>query len=835
MSKCKLLIFFFLIIGLSDYSYGQFVVKGKITDAKTGEGLPFVNVFFPGSSIGTTTDFEGYYTLKAQNAQDSIRATYIGFVSRTKALEKIPAQSIDFQLSESLMQLDEVVIHPGENPAFPIMRKVIENKDKYDKRSLEAYQYESYNKIEVDINNISEKFKKRKIFQKVVDLFDSLEAMAGEDGEPVLPLFLSESVSDFYFRRDPEKRREIIKKTRFKGVGLEDASLVSQLIGSTFQEYNFYQNYLTILNKQFVSPISNSWKTFYYYLLSDSSYINGEFCYKLDVDPKVKTDLAFYGSIWVSKESYALKQVDLSITKNANLNYVEAITIQQELTETAAGAYLPTKNRVIIRVANLDDQWAGFLAKFYTSNENIIVNEPKETSFYDQYLTLSKEFDDDDDTYWTQIRHDSLSDAEQYVYNMIDSINDLPVVKTYVEIIDILVNGYKDFGPLEIGPHIYSFAFNNIENSRFRLGFKTNYLFSDHWTLSGYGAYGSGDGVFKYGARVDYLVSKQHWTKFSISRTYDLFQVSVDPERLENNNLFYASTFWGNLRRPFYSEINELSAKSDLFSGITAGAKIRTQTFEPHSSYGFGYGELNSRRFRTTELEGFVRITRNEKFILNDNERISLGSPRWPIFTLRYTKGLKNTLDSDFEYDKMEMRIEKKFKMGFWGVSRYDLNFGKIYSTIPYPLLNAHLGNANSVFYTSAAFNLMRRFEFVSDEWVSLRWIHFFEGNILNRVPLISKLKWRMLAQANVLFGSLGQNNINIISVNDENQNSVIPPLGLNRSEPYIEVGYGIENIFKFLRLDAFHRITYLGDQYADENGNKPPKFGVKMSLQFIL
>ncbi len=828
MSKCKLLFIISLcIFFFSANTYAQFVVKGKITDAKTGEGLPFVNVFFPGSNIGTTTDFEGYFSLKSKIYHDSIMATYIGYDSRIKGLKNAPSQTVDFQLTESSRQLEEVIIHPGENPAFPIMRRVIENKDKYDKRSLEAYQYESYNKIEVDINNISEKFRQRKIFKKVVDLFDSLEAMAGEDGEPVLPLFLSESVSDFYFKSSPEKKREIIKKTRFKGVGLEDASLVSQLIGSTFQEYNFYRNYLTILNKEFVSPISTSWKTFYYYLLSDSSYINGEFCYKLDVDPKVKSDLAFYGSIWISKENYALKQVDLSITKNANLNYIEDITIQQELTETEAGPYLPTKNRVIIRVANLDDDWAGFLAKFYTSNENVIVNQPKETAFYDEYLTLSKEFDDDDESYWQEIRHDSLSEAEQYVYSMIDSINELPVVKTYVEIIDVLVNGYKDFGPLEIGPHIYTFAFNNIENSRFRAGFKTNYKFSNRWTLSGYGAYGTGDGVFKYGAKAEYLLSRQNWTNLSISRTFDLFQVSVDPDRLEDNNLFYASTFWGTLRRPFYSEKNEFAASTDLFSGITFGTKFRTKTFEPHSSYAFGYGELNSSTYRTTEIEGSLRITRNEKFIFNDNDRISLGTPRWPIITLKYTKGLENVLDGDFDYDKVEMRIEKKFKMGFWGISRYDLNFGKIYSTLPYPLLNAHLGNANTIFYTSAAFNLMKRFEYVSDEWASLRWIHFFEGNILNRIPLLSKLKWRMLAQANVLFGSLGENNVNFTNDFDENNNPVDPPVGLNQREPYIEVGYGIENIFKFVRVDAFHRITYL---YPGS-----PKFGLKVSFQFIL
>lgn len=806
------------------------MIRGKVTDAKTGEGLPFVNVFLPGSNTGTTTDFEGFYRIESRVFYDSIKVTYIGYDSKVKALEKVGSQTIDFQLAESLVQLDEVVIHPGENPAFPIMRKVIENKDQYDKRNLVAYQYESYNKIEVDINNISEKFKEKKIFKKVINLFDSLESMAGEDGEPILPLFLSESVSDFYYRQSPEKKREIIKKTRFKGVGLEDASLVSQVIGSTFQEYNFYQNYLTILNKQFISPISDSWQTFYYYLLTDSSFVNGEFCYKLEVDPKVKTDLAFYGSIWISKESYALKQVDLSITKNANLNYIEDITIQQELKETAAGPYLPSKNRILIRIANIDDQWAGFMAKFYTSNKDVKVNDPRDVKFYDEYLTLSESFDEDDESYWEGIRHDSLSNAEKYVYSMIDSINDLPLVKTYVEIIDIAVNGYKDFGPLEIGPYIYSYAFNNIENSRFRLGFKTNYLFSNHWTIRGYGAYGTGDGVFKYSGSLEYLLSRKHWTTFKISRTYDLFQVSVDPEKLENNNLFFSSTYWGTLRRPFYSEINELSARSDLFPGIIGSIGLRTETFEPHEDYAFGYinefGDTAS-TFRTTEVRARLRVTRNEKFILNDNDRISLGTSGWPIFTLSYTRGIRDFLDGDFNYDKLEFRVQKKVKMGFWGFSRYDLEMGKIYANVPYPLLNAHLGNAESIFYTSAAFNLMKRFEYVSDQYASLRWDHFFEGNILNRVPLLSKLKWRLLAHANVLFGSLNESNINIITERDENDRFVSPPVGLNQREPYVEVGYGIENIFKVIRVDAFHRVTYL---YPGA-----PRFGVKVSLQVIL
>jgi hypothetical protein len=225
-----------------------------------------------------------------------------------------------------------------------------------------------------------------------------------------------------------------------------------------------------------------------------------------------------------------------------------------------------------------------------------------------------------------------------------------------------------------------------------------------------------------------------------------------------------------------------------------------------------------------------LRITRGERFLQNDNERISLGTKGWPIFTFNYTQGLKGVIGSDFEYQKVNLNIEKKLRMGFWGYSRYEVNLGKVYGQLPYPLLNVHLGNANSIFFTTAAYNLMERFEFVSDEYAALRFTHHFEGNILNRVPLISKLKWRLIAHANVLYGNLGNQNINLIPstiTEGSTVSNVLQPKGLARREPYVEVGYGIENIFKIARIDAFHRITYLSPE--------SPKFGVKISFQVIL
>lgn len=835
MNKSKVVFFIVGILSLVQFTaYAQYTVKGKVTDSKTGEGLPFVNVYFQGSTTGTTTDFEGYYSITSNTKYDSVKATYIGYDERIKPISSAREQILNFQLVESITQLEEVVILPGENPAWPIMRKVVENKDSNNKINLTAYQYESYNKIEVDINNISEKFKNRKLFKDIVQIFDSLESVAGEDGEAILPLFLSESISDVYYRKDPKKNREVIKKNRFNGVGLEDAKIVNQLIGSTFQEYNFYNNYVTILNKQFISPISDSWKLFYMYLLTDSMMVDGEFCYKMEVDPKVSTDLAFYGTIWITKDDYALKQVDLNITKNANLNYVEDIKIQQQLIKTESGPWLPNKNRILMKVGNINDDWAGMLAKFYTSYENIIVDQPKDLEFFDEYYIIDETTNEDSEDYWKDVRHDPLTETEKYVYNMIDSMNSLPVVKTYVEIIEIFVNGYKNFGPWDFGPYIFSYANNSVEGNRMRVGFKTNYKLSEHWTFRGYLAYGGRDKVLKYSGSAEYLFNKRHWTRLRLQRTYDLFQVSVNPEDLTRNNLFLASTFWGKMRRAYYSEMNRFSFSSDITRGIRLGFGVQTRSFDP--VFPFEYENdlgLTSQKFRTTEFNAQVRITKDEKWLLNNNGRISLGTKGWPIFTVNYTRGVNNLLQGDFDYDKLEVNIEKRFKLGFWGVSRYDISVGKIYSALPYPLLNAHLGNAGSPFYTVVAYNLMKRFEFVSDEWAGLRLVHSFQGNILNRVPLISKLKWRLIAHANVLYGNLSQQNVEFNPSNDppyiSDRIGFVPGVdGLDRNVPYVELGYGIENIFKVLRIDAFHRMTYL---------DKPntPRFGVKFGVQFIL
>ncbi len=814
-------------------AFGQTTtVSGKVTDAETGEAVPFANVIFTGSNQGITTDFEGNYQVSTTKAVDSIQVSYIGYVSQVKPVQRGSSQTINFLLVPDVISLQEIVIDAGENPAFEILRKFQQNKEQNDRRNLMAYDYDSYSKLEVDINNMSDKFKQRWTVRKIFEVVDSLKQITGEDGAPILPVFISETLSRVYQRNNPELKRENIIKSQVSGVGLDNNSFLSQLVGTSLQDFNFYQNWITLVYKDFVSPTSSSGRLYYDYSLSDSVMIGDDYCYRLDVYPKSKQDLAFNGTVWITKNEYALKQLDLLVTKDANLNYINKIRIQQELDPVETRHWVPTKTRILMDILPLNNA-PGMLAKSYVSNRDFEINKPKPDKYYETFVVMAEDAQVESIEFWEQNRHDSLSATDLQVYAMIDTINSIPVVKTYVELLDIAINGYKTIGKVDVGPYLFTYAYNTLEGSRFQLGFRTNPYFSKKWIIRGYGAYGTRDENFKYGASLTYIASRKPWTEITALRVEDIDQVGIAASDLVgSNNIFYSFTRFGTLVRPYWNRVNRLSIKTALNQGITQSVTLVNKDFDP--LFDFAYktepSDINSptsSEYTTTELRFETRFARDEKYIEYWNERVSVGLNYWPVFTVRYTLGLQNFLGGDFTYHRLDGSIKQDLRLGFFGTSTYELKGGHIFNQLPYPLLEVHLGN-ESPFYTTAAYNTMNFFEFVSDNYASLRYQHAFQGFILNRIPLMRRLKWRLVANANVLYGSTRQENKDIIAETDAEGNP-IPGFGyLNPGKPFVEVGYGIENIFKIVRIDAFHRLTYL---------DKPEvsKFQVKISFQLIL
>lgn len=804
-------------------------IRGKVTDAATGDPLPFVNIVFTGTTIGTTTDFDGNYQISTSNPSDSLTASYIGYKPRTKPVLRGKVQVIHFQLEEEVTRLRDIVIVAGENPAHPILRQVIRNKERNDKRSLAAYEYDTYSKIEIDIDNMTEKFRSKKIMQKISSVLDSIAVVAGEDGKPVLPVFISESIARFYYRSNPELKLEHIKETKISGLGLEDGSLTSQLIGPTFQEYNFYKNWLTILEKDFVSPIADGWKLYYDYDLIDSLYVGQHYCYRIDFYPKNPHALAFTGTMWITKNEYALRQIEVTIGKQANLNFIERIKIQQELLPTEAGPWIPVKNRVMINIGEIKDDWAGMLAKFYTSNRNIVVNKPREPRFYERQILLDEGYmlNRDNDEHWNALRHEPLTETEKNVYRMIDTLTNIPVVRTYVDIAKVIINGYKKVNKIDVGPYLRLLAWNDIEGIRLQSGFKTNYAFSKKWELGAQLAYGFDDHRLKYAAHAMHILDRRRWTEVSVRYRHDLWRVGIDDEALADNHLFLAATRWGIFRRGYYFDEWRFNFQREFLPGFSQRVAFRYNTFNP--VFDFGYytnpGDLTSlqRSFERAEVVFESRISRDELFLQYDNERVSLGPQKWPIIILRYSKGLKGIAGSDFSYDKFRVSILKKFPMGPIGYGYFTATGEYTDDVLPYPLLSWHLGN-ETPFYTDFLYNLMNFGEFFSDRFVSFQYRHHFEGFILNSIPLIRRWHWRLTGYANILAGSLSEQNLQI-------SNPLPFPPGntnLTWNKPYIELGYGVENIFRFIRVDFIHRLSYLENE-------RSRKFGILFTAQFKL
>jgi hypothetical protein len=822
----------FLIIFLPAFASAQTVVKGKVIDAQSGDPIPFANVLFKGTAHGGTTDFDGNFTVRTTTNADSLVVSYMGYTTRTKKVQPGITQTINFQLEEVATALQEVVVLAGENPAFEVLRNVVRNKATNDKRKLLAYEYDTYTKIEIDVDNMSDKFRERKVIKKITQVIDSVEQIAGEDGKPVLPIFISESVSRYYYRTNPQLRLEHILKSKINGIGIQDGTLVTQFVGASFQEYNFYQNWLNIVTKEFVSPIADGWRLYYNYDLIDSLYIGDDYCYRLDFFPKSPQDLAFTGTMWITKNEWALKQIDATVGKQANLNFIEKIRIQQELEPTSEGAWIPVKNRVLIDISELSKTSAGMLAKFYTSNKNIVVNEPRDPSFYAREIVMAEDARKQEaEEYWDTLRHEPLSETEKNVYRMIDTLQNIPVVKTYTDIIKIAVNGYYSAGKVDLGPYISLMAINNIEGFRIQPGFKTNYDFSKKWVMGGSLGYGFRDEKIKYTAFVQNILSRDRWTTMTFSARSDLGRVGVDDENLADNYLFLAAQRWGKFRRAYYFDESRFSFQRELMRGLSQRAAFRYTTFRPVYDFGYvhpGNEADTAATFENAELILETRFSRDELFVINDNERISLGTSKWPAITLRYTHGFKGIAGSDFDYDKLRMSIHKRIRFGPAGVGYVTLTGEYVFSKLPYPLLSLHLGN-QTPFFAHVTYNLMDYGEFVSDRFAALHYSHHFEGLLLNRIPLMRKLKWRLVGTSNIILGGMSSMNKSLIAEHSEDGGLAVG--FLSRGVPYIELGYGVENILKFFRVDFIHRVTYLDK----EKNPDVRKFGVLFSFQFNL
>ncbi len=812
-------IYLLLIISMIFYlpMHGQITkIMGTVTNATSGEPIPFVNIYFEGTTIGVTSDFEGQFAIETFSPGDSITASYVGYLSGTKPVSPGIFQRIDFSLVPDEIMLEEVIILPGENPAEILLRKVIENKEKNNRQAFDAYEYEVYTKMQFDANNIRERIKDRRLLRPFNFIFDYMDTST-LNGKAYLPVFLSETVSEIYYRKEPRERLEVIKASKLSGVENES---ITQFLGDLNSNVNIYDNYITLFQKNFVSPVANFGLGFYRYYLVDSLYIDNQWCYQLMFKPRRKQELTFSGTIWIHDTTYAVKKVDMEMAGDANLNFVGAGLVRQEYSLIQGEHWMLTKDYLmgdfnITRNART----IGVYGHRTTSSKNFVFNQPRDDDFYKSPVgvVVDDAARDKDKLYWELARHDSLTSREQGIYEMIDSIKSIPLFDTYMDLGYMLINGYYIWGNFELGPYYKLVSFNAIEGTRFRFGGQTSNQFSTKLMLDGHVAYGTKDQRFKYGLGFLYMFNKNPRRALSGSYLYDMVQLGQSQDAFSQEN-FFAVFFRRNpANKLSMLERYMLSYEHEWVQGFSNTFSFSHRKLFPVGDNQFVvYPEEGSPAIEdniiSAEAGIKLRWAYGERYILGEFTRITIGT-RYPIFELHYGYGIPNVFHSEYEYHRLQFQMKQWFNVFSIGWSKYIVEAGKIWGTLPYPLLKLQPANETFLF-DEYAYNLMNYYEFINDRYVGVYYTHHFDGFFLNRIPLMRKLKWRTVIHGRALLGTISEANKNY---------SDFPGNQVESTQPYFEAGAGVENIFKFIRVDAIWRLSH-------KQSNNPRNFGVFIS-----
>lgn len=817
-----------IIIGLFTLSSSSLfsqrtVVSGNVSDAKTGEPLPFVNVAFQNSKIGTTTDFNGLYKIESYFATDSLTATFVGYKPLSFKVKKDQSQTINFKLVEGSVQLKEIVVKYDKkyrDPAVELMKKVVDNRDINNREKLDAYEYEVYNKIEFDLNNIDEEFKQKKVWKPFNFIFDNIDS-SGE--KTFLPVFMTESMSNFYYTRVPKRHKELIQATKVSGISNES---VQQFMGDMYQNVNIYDNYVKLFNKSFISPVASMGGLSYHYYLLDSMALDGVKCYKVKFVPRREHELNFTGNIWIADTTYAVKQVEATISKSANINFVKDLSLFQEYTQVEKEVWMLTKDYLVVDF-NISNKTMGIYGKKTTTYKDFTINQPKSNDFFSEgtNIIVAEDADEKSQEYWDNSRHEKLKENEVKIYKMIDTLNTIPAFKTYVDVIKIITTGYKEFEKIELGPYFKSYSFNPIEGHRIRMGARTLKGFNEKVRFRGYGAYGSLDGKFKYGAGTDIFISRKPWSQLQLDYRSDIQQLGTSQNMDQQDNIL-ASVFRSRPANQL-NGIEEYKVALDhwWFDGFQNRIELNHRNLWSVSNL-LKFQSINDANdtvginyLKFSEITVGVRLSIQERFVLGGFDRYSLGSS-YPAFGVTATFGLKGVLGSQYDYKKVFAYMTDKIFIEPIGYSNLVIGGGKIWGVVPFPILELHNGN-ETFFNDPLAFNLMNYYEFASDEFIEAGITHHFNGIFLNKIPLMRRLKWRELMTLKGVAGRL----------KSENQDQVLFPTSLTAlPKPYFEMGVGIENIFKFIRVDGIWRLTNLS---KNNPGQKIRNFGINISLQF--
>ncbi|HEX7846635.1 MAG TPA: DUF5686 family protein [Chitinophagaceae bacterium] len=803
MSRSNLLKNVFLLMSLCPLSFfGQSKrISGTVKDTHSEERVPFASVSFKNTTIGKLTDSSGSFSFFLNEwPSDTLEITCVGY----QPFYFVINRSKDSILAEIKMERgtfnDGVKVRVKVNKGLLLWRKIVKNKPGNDRYRFDNFSYELYNKLELDLKNINfEKFGRFKPLRPISKLIN--ENIDTADGLKYLPAYLTEALSDYYYQKKPKKRREIIKAANTNGV--KNESVLKQL-GGMDQVVNVYNNFIPVMDKQFVSPISDNGDYYYNYRVVDTQFFNKRKFYHLVFTPKREGSNTFEGDCWVNDTSFAVQKMNLRLGKEANVNFVENLSLIQEYSLINDSTWFLSKDKFVVDLSPLGKESPGFIGRKTTTYRNVIVNDTSvnreldKNKILEEVITLPdaikkpKEF-------WAESRHEELSKTEAGIIRMIDTLTNAPVFKRFTKVVNFIGTGYMKMGSFTIGPWYNWITSNSWEGFRVRFDLASNKRFHKKWWWHTYLAYGFGDQQLKGKAELFYLPKKHPRFYLYGSYTNDLDFGQNYYGEVTQDNVFALAIRKNNVPIKFM-KIDE--KRFELFNETVSGfSTLLTSTHKtytplrnliPKDSFNTSYGGNPLKSF---EVSLRLRFAYLEKFLENHFFRTSLGSP-YPIGELYISHGFSGVLKSNYDLTKVSFNVSDNIKIPPLG-SIYIMGYaGKTFGTLPYMLLDVAPGN-ELYYYNKYAFNMMNRWEFIHDRYAGVNVEHIVGNGLFRFFP---KLKLRQLWTAKILWGGLSDEN----KAFNFKQGHTFQTLD---GKAYMELGTGVDNIFKLLRVDFIWRV----------------------------
>lgn len=831
-------------------------ITGEIYD-EDGYPIPLASAIYRGHHVAEASDMDGKFTIARHNGWE-LTFSSVGFMPQTITVGPNTPSHLKIVLKEDSRSLKEVVVKQKRerysrknNPAVELMKRVIAAKQRTNLENHEYYQYNKYQKITLSLNDIKPEDLETGKYKNKSYVKDQVET-SSYNNKLILPVSIDETVTQHIYRKSPKEEKDIIKGQRSEGVNnvLQTGDILNTLLKEVFTDIDIYDDHVRLMQYQFVSPIGETAISFYRYYIQDTVYVDRELCYHLEFIPNNQQDFGFRGELFVLADSTLhVKKCSFTLPKRTDVNFVQDMKITQEYTKLNNNEWVLTTDDL---VAELKMFGADILVtKTMRLNEYAFDDLPNK--LFKGRAKTKHEADAmiRDDAFWNQYRVVGLTKGESSMNAFIHRIEQSKNFKWIIFGLRALVENYVETGSMrtkskfDFGPVNTLISSNFVDKYRLRVSGRTTANLNKHLFWNGYYAYGTKSHKNYYGSEITYSLNAKKNVPFEFPQRNIIFETGYDVMSpadkflIHNKDNIFMSVRTQKVEQMYFYNRQKLSFVYETDWGFSFNTSFKLESNAPTGDLVFmkmpgatinpsADGNEYVTKIRTTEAKVGLRYCPGQTYVNTKQQRwpVNLDSPE---FTLSHTMGFKNVLGGQYKLNYTEFGIYKRFWMGSWGYIDTHLNGGAQWDKVPFPMLIMPPVNI-TYFEHEATMSMMKNMEFMSDRYLfgSVAWD--LSGKLLNRIPLVKRLKWREYFAVKGMWSTVTSKNDPTLQSNQSDRILFQFPEGvgvMNKKVPYWEVVVGVHNIFKFFGVDYVRRMNYHGPG-IHKNG---VRFGFMMSF----